>query len=277
MVLVDPRAGSWDLEVALRRIGVPATSQKPDGSPRLLPFGDCAFVGNGPDESPHLVGVELKTLGDVLQCITTGRFAGHQLPGMRASYDESWLVVEGQWRPGREGVLEELKTKTNFWVRAGMGRGWMYRDLASWLVRMAVDGGIHVYKTRDREETVRFVAALYGSWTKPYREHNSLKQFVDYKARKGNDPKSPADAAEFRKPSFVRRVAKEVKGVGWEKSVAVEEKFKTVYDMALAEEREWAEIEGIGPTIAARAVAEIRGRPVAGMPRAQAHLRMRRK
>jgi NAD-dependent DNA ligase len=53
-------------------------------------------------------------------------------------------------------------------------------------------------------------------------------------------------------------VAALLPGIGWGKSAAVENKFKTVLDMVAADQRDWETIPGIGPTIAKRAVDSLR-------------------
>src|SRR2546426_10716375 len=98
MILVDDRTGSKALYPFL-----------PSGSAEIcrLNSADYAFVGNG-NGKPTLVGIERKGLNDALQCIQTGRFAGTQLPGLLHDYDVVYLIVEGAWRPGKEGTLERL-------------------------------------------------------------------------------------------------------------------------------------------------------------------------
>ena len=53
-----------------------------------------SFTGQGPN-GPVSVGIEYKRMGDALACMVGGRFTGHQLPGLRQSYQQYWLLVEG--------------------------------------------------------------------------------------------------------------------------------------------------------------------------------------
>ncbi|KKK85044.1 hypothetical protein LCGC14_2777270, partial [marine sediment metagenome] len=57
-------------------------------------------------------------------------------------------------------------------------------------------------------------------------------------------------AASIIKPTLVRRIANELPGIGWERSVAVAAKFSSVAAMMSATQKDWTEIEGIGSKIA---------------------------
>src|SRR5689334_15702242 len=101
MLLVDPRIGSRDLLLPLQRFGVPA-----ELSPVNMDAGDFAFVGRGVNDAALTVGIELKETVDLVQSLRSGRFAGHQLPGLLRTYDRAWLLTEGMWRVGESGLLE---------------------------------------------------------------------------------------------------------------------------------------------------------------------------
>lgn len=155
MILVDDRAGSKEMLDLL-----------PPGMAQItrMPYGDCAWTGNGPDGVPVPVGVEIKRLNDVLQCIESGRFAGHQLPGLRRYYTVAYLIVEGIFRAGSGGVLETLHEGR--WVAASHGmRRYLHRDLWSWLTTMETCGGVLVRVTQGRQDTAEAVEQLYRWWT----------------------------------------------------------------------------------------------------------------
>lgn len=227
MILVDPRAGSADYEQPLRALGAPVESCQ-------LEFGDCAFYGSG-----RAVGVELKKIHDILACITTGRFAGHQLPGMARDYNEVYLVIEGLWRPNPEdGVLEVLRGK---WVPVKVGnRTWMYRDFAAFLTTIEVKGGARVIRSGSEDETARIVHGLYQWWqdVDSHRSHLALNR-------------SGRDVALFTRPTLVRRVAAELPGVGFDRSGMIAGHFSTVRAMVDAKVGEWTKLPGIGKKLAA--------------------------
>jgi ERCC4-type nuclease len=105
-ILVDYRKGGGKTDAPqiivdhLAKLGVKA--EKAD-----LQFGDFAFEGNGPDGTIS-IGVERKTLHDLLNCIDDARYAGHQRVGMKQMYTISYLLVEGHWRAhDPSGILME--------------------------------------------------------------------------------------------------------------------------------------------------------------------------
>ena len=61
----------------------------------------------------------------------------------------------------------------------------------------------------------------------------------------------------LQQPSLMRRVAKELPGIGWERSLVVEAKWDSVRDMVNAPVEEWLELDGIGKGIASRVQEEL--------------------
>ena len=242
MILVDDRVGSRDIAGYLRTWGVPHELTR-------LDYGDAAFEGNGPD-GPLYVGVEIKAVRDALNCMTDGRFAGHQLPGLVRAYDRAWLVVEGFWYPRfADGVLLSGKPGRREPVALGR-RQFMYRDLANWITSMEVSAGIRGFRTSDRIETARFIACLASWWGKDWSDHHAHLAF----------DRSGPDVALLVKPGIVRRVAAELPGVGWKKSGSVSARFKSVQELVAASQEDWAEIPGIGDVMAQRIYESLRKR-----------------
>ena len=91
LLYIDPREGSKKL---LTRFGDECESVRMDA-------GDVAFFGNGPDDQVWWIGIEYKTLEDIMACIKTGRFTGTQLPRMMKQFDLCFLLVEGICVPDR--------------------------------------------------------------------------------------------------------------------------------------------------------------------------------
>lgn len=240
--MLDDRTGSGDLAPYLRSRGVPVISQR-------MEYGDAAFFGNGPDQIPVPIGIEVKQVSDVLQCITDGRFAGHQLPGLCATYEHTWLVIEGSYRRDeKSGILQTFYRGQ--WRDYSLGaRKFMHRELVSWLLTMQIKGGIRIEYVFNRGGTADFIADLYKWWTnKDYAEHRS------HLAAHVHTP----DHALLTRPTLSRMVAKELPGIGWERSAAVAKAFPTVLELAVAEEDDWSDISGIGPKTAAKVVRAIR-------------------
>lgn len=243
-VLVDDRTGSGDLLPVLKAKSVPCALAR-------LEYGDISFFGRGPDGCPVPIGAEIKQLSDVLKCITDGRFAGHQLPGLIQTYTYTWLIVEGIWRGSpTDGVLQHFTHGA--WKAAQIGqRRFMLRELDHWLLTMSIKGGIRIEHASSRTDTARIVTSLYRWWTD--------KSFDEHRSHLAADQSHCPDAALLVRPSLVRMVAKELPGIGWEKAGEVAKKFPTVVDLAVAEEEDWTDIPGIGPTTAKKAVSALRG------------------
>src|SRR5438105_4306269 len=72
-----------------------------------LDFGDAAFEGRSP-AGMIAVGIERKTLHDLVRCIDDARLSGHQLIGMKQMYTVRAVIIEGHWKPhDPEGWLME--------------------------------------------------------------------------------------------------------------------------------------------------------------------------
>jgi len=206
-----------------------------------LEFGDASFIGNGPNGEPILVGIERKAIGDLLNSITSGRFAGHQLPGLVNSYSVVYLIVEGIYRPGGTGLLEVRQGSR--WGPLDRGnRRWMYSDIECWTTTIEQKAGVRIRRTSGMTETAAMIVALYRWW--------SSKDYEDHKAHMTMH--KPAEVATLRKASIVRVIAAELPGIGWVKSEAVAKKFRTVVDMVEADVKDWMTIDGIGKTMAER-------------------------
>lgn len=241
MLFIDDRIGSRDLIDPLRKYGVPADLHR-------LEYGDFAFVGRGSRGFPLTVGIELKNTSDLLKSLSSGRFTGHQLPGLLAGYDRVWLLTEGIWRASESGVLEVLQGGAWRPAAAGTSRI-MARDLDKQLLTLTIRGGVLHHHCATRTDTVRWLSALYHWWVdKDLDEHKSHLAFhqVDL------------DRALLEIPSLTRKVAKELPGVGWEKSRAVESHFGSVHRMVTADRSEWTQVPGIGKTLAARITTALR-------------------
>jgi ERCC4-type nuclease len=244
MLDLDQRTGSRELLPILRQA-------HPTLPVRLchLEYGDASIVGNGP-EGAVMVGVERKTLGDLLHSIDTGRLMGHQVPGMVNSFGVRYLVIEGSWRRNPDTGVLEVRRGRGGWGSPN-GRAWMWREMQGYLNTLEQMCGFHVHQTAGPWETADLLAALHGWWGKEWGEH---------KAHQVLGAASPVLQASFSSPSVVRRVAAQLPGVGWTRSAAVEKKFASVVEMVGAGEKEWMEVEGVGKVTARKVVEALRGR-----------------
>lgn len=241
-LVVDPRAGSKTLIKPLRKLAVRVTVE-------TLDYGDVAFWGNGPD-GPVQVGIEHKRVEDVLDCIKSGRFASHQLPGLIDNYGVVVLLVQGRFRASADNLLmiekqPAFRGGAKFWARphAPRNRPWTYTALSHWLHSIQFQGGIHVAQVEDTAASAMYIRALYSWWTtKEWSEHSTLKVFNE------------SGAVSMTKPTVAATVAKAVRGIGWDKAHAVGRHFGTPEKLTAACVNDWLKIPGIGRELARRAV-----------------------
>lgn len=250
MILVDDQAGSKDLFPYIKSLTPDAVMSRIDP-----PFGDIAWWGNGPNGSSVSVGVEYKQIDDALDCMVSGRFTGHQALGMIENYNRRYLLVEGRIRVDRtNGNLQKLRGDRWQDIVRG-GRVVKDLDLEHWFTTIEEFGQFRVKLTYDEYQSARWVVAKHSWWVyKTWDEHDAFKQFYV----------PPPPAALFQKPSLLRRVVKELPGVGWDKSLAVEARFPNVRAMACANEKDWQEVDGIGKTISTRIVRAVTGQTTNG-------------
>lgn len=231
MIKIDSRTGSVDLLPYLSGVAELAT----------LDFGDASFPGKGKDGIPVLVGVERKKVEDMIESTISGRFQGRQLPGLVASYNVVYLIVEGI--ADRTGEILEVHR-----------RGWNETEFTvaqfdNMLNTLMMIAGVKVISTRNDRETALTIRNLYNWWQKGWEDHRShLGFYVE-----------PPPSVSLVKPSLIRRIAKELPGVGWQKSLEIEKYFASTADMWVAEISTWQKIPGIGKTLAGRIYKALRG------------------
>lgn len=228
MILVDDRTGSAEIAPLL-------------SSPNMvcrLNFADFAWSGEGPD-GPTSIGVERKSLLDLLQSITTGRLSGHQMVGLTQDYDWVYLLVEGVWRPDRNsGLLQRINSKGK-WVDAAQGsRRFMARDIYNFINTLRVMCNVVTVCTSNRWETAMWLDSAHGWWQKGWDQHKSHLQF-----------QRPVMHAQLTKPNLVTRMVSQLDGIGWDKARSIGKQFKSVEDLMEGEQEDFQSIPGIGPKL----------------------------
>jgi len=224
---VDIRAGSQELIAPLRRWGVAVEEA-------TLTAGDVEIVGNGPASRPMMVGIEVKKIPDLLQCVRNGRFAD-QLRAMKQTYEVSWLLVEGRWHGFAQKDDLQVRKGERWYQQPGHLR---YQEVASWVLTMCAAAGMLVWRTECEEETVAWLRAHEVWWTaKEYEAHRAHFNFY-------TPPLSSGDP--FAEPSLVRKVANVLPGLSDTLSSRVEGQFATVRQMVNAAVEDWVAVDGIG-------------------------------
>lgn len=259
MILLDNRIGAKEL--------FPLFQSHTHTPTRLtrLEYADIAFPGSGEGGIPIQIGIERKRFGDLLSSISSGRLSSHQLPGLVASYGVVYLVVEGIWRvdadtdmverwvgKGREKGKSKNKSKDKSKDKSGSGwkewkfgnERWTGNRVYGYLNTLEMKVGVHVHHTSTPMETVQWTNRLHKWWNKGWDKHTSHIGTGYGKLNKGTS------IVQLSKPALMRRIAKELPGIGTKLSGVVEKHFGSVFEMVLASEKDWMKIPGIGKVLA---------------------------
>lgn len=244
MILVDPRDGATTEDISgemvskIIRYGVQAEKCR-------LKFGDFAFDGNGP-RGEIMVGVERKTLHDMLHCIDDSRYNMQRI-GMAQMYSKSFLIVEGAFGHNSDGILMERSPKGNWYYCNYRSKPVLYSKLYNYLISVAHSGVIITY-SHDLWQTCFNVVQIFHYHQKKWANHTSLLE------------KQMLNIPSFnRKPSLVRRWAAEIEGIGVKFGGEAERIFRTPVRLANSDEQDWLRIEGIGVPTAMKIIREIGG------------------
>lgn len=218
-----------------------------------LDFGDAMIVGNGP-LGPVTVGVEVKSISDLLQSANTGRLGGHQMvgnagydtagipiEGLLGTYDVPYLLYFGSYRPGDDGKLEVRRGKEWKHFRLGL-HSVPYIYLESFLMDVSATG-VRLQHVYDAREAAIWLMCLHRWWSKQWLDHKGLKQFDG--SKDGSLLPGLDQATELK-----ARIAQQLPGIGFDRAVSAAIHFDTAVDMVNAEWQEWATIPKIGKVIA---------------------------
>ena len=156
-------------------------------------------------------------------------------------------------------ILEERNRKLNALGRhqgnleEKKGKQWMSLNISGkgfdgYLNTLSLLAGVIVCRSSFLNQTAELIYHLYLWWSKEWEEHKSHLGF--------HVTRPPT--ALLLPPTLLRSVAKELPGIGWERSSAVERKFSSVFEMMEAPEERWQEIPGIGKVLARQIVKAIR-------------------
>jgi len=190
---------------------------------------------------------ERKKMAEMIKHVTDGRYLHQWQMARDAGFEFLFLIVEdgGRYRIGAGGLMEVKEGDRWDYVKPAIE----YKRIDDYMNQVNWYLGVQVKRSSGLKETVKMVVDLYLMFQSPPEEHHSLEQFY---------VQPEPVASLFRGPSLVRRVSKEVPGIGWGLSKGVERRFGSVYEMVMAGERQWAEVDGIGKGKARVAVEEIR-------------------
>jgi hypothetical protein len=239
-IYVDDRAGSIDL---IKHEPLLSTAEV-----TRLDSGDVMFCGNG-HAGPVLVGIEVKSIYDVVSSINTGRLAATQLPALLATYDVTWLLIYGTYGPGVGGRLETYRGKRTRGFRLG-SRHVPYGYLEGFLCDLAASG-VAIKTVGSEYAAAQWIGVLHRWWSKSWDKHKGLRAF-DRSRQVGLVPGVDPDT------HFRACVASQLPGLGYERAMAAAAYFPSVVSMVTADVSDWQRVPGVGKVIAGAIVEAIR-------------------
>jgi ERCC4-type nuclease len=234
---VDSRVGSKELRPRLLKVGIRTELAS-------LESADFMFEGKGPN-GPIVVGIERKTIPDLIDSLNSGRFhgmetedgTGGQLGRLTSTYDAVWLLIEGSWATDRAG---HLCYRAGLHGEKRMPGGMTEDRLNKQILTLELQGGIRVKQTPGIAQSVAWLASTFRSLTdKDWDAHQTL-----HTVHKRTTP--------FKLSKF-REFAMLLPGVGLAASKAVEKYChnvtlqSTIQNMLNMSVREWAAIEVVTP------------------------------
>ncbi len=179
MILIDDRDGSKDLldmpilegHCSPTRIEFPVGDNGKD-----VPCGDAMVTGHGPNGTTLRVGVELKSVDDLLSSISVGRLGGTQIPRMVKAFDIVVVLSFGVYRCGPFNHLQVFKwnrkLKRNTWATYEVGgKAVPYSYLEGFMMtamfKTMLESGKplffkHVYDIAEAAAWLRLISILFG-------------------------------------------------------------------------------------------------------------------
>lgn len=236
MILIDDREGSKQLHPLM-----------PKGSSKLtrMEYGDVAFTGCGPDDSELKVGIEIKKFREFAGAVTSGRLAGHQLPGMVEHYDRVYVLVVGH---GEKSVRYEGVTNSHMFthprrrdgkvefvpLKDGSTTPFTDAALSSFVMSMEEFFGVRYIYVTDMNRCARKIWMMWNWWNKDYDAHTT--QGVIYNS---------ASAGWTGRVNPMTKIAACIPGIGGKKAKAVSKEFDSLKDMIDAGAGRWSSVDGI--------------------------------
>jgi hypothetical protein len=205
---------------------------------------DVEFSGNGPDGKVR-IGVEVKSLADLLTSIRDGRLRATQIPAL-LRYDVPWLAYYGEYRTDpKTGHLQ-----VPYWHQKY--HRWLWRDYklgskpveTSYLERFLCSPSLTSTKLRTVGfSTVEALAywlgvSLYGTWQKDYHKHRSMFAFDQSGGIPGSHLLPQIHPVAYQ----IMQTAASLPGIGFERAQAVADQFGSILEMINATETQWSNV-----------------------------------
>lgn len=193
-----------------------------------IQFGDVNHYGLWTGNQVITVCGERKKTMDLVGCI---RSSGRHLQQIRESFahhDRTYLIWEQtpEIRRSSDGLIEIKglhaagKKGLSLWntiYDAGLGPNLPWAQFQGYLHQLPAYLGVQVVRTRGLQDTVEQIIAIHSMYQQPPEAHSSLQKFYQ----------PPLVHDYLEQPSLLRRMAKELSGIGWETSKGLDDKYRT--------------------------------------------------
>ena len=205
---------------------------------------DFAFFGVWTGGAPITIGGERKKISDLIQSIEDGRHLQQLQMATEEGYGRMALIIEEPFRRSADTGLVQYRRHGKWKDHPAF---WDFARVEAYLLGLQTVYNVIVLKTIDKRETADEIIELWKLFKTAPETHSSLKRFYQ--------PPPPSIRMHGR-PTLLRRVAKEFKGVSWERAGAISDEFKTLSAFARATKPMLQSVAGIGPKIADSIISE---------------------
>lgn len=219
--------------------------------------GDFVWIGNALDGTYLYAAAEKKKIGELCGLIIGTSRHLEQLERMATHYANTYLIIEGDWRYGPSGHVEEFIAPHTF--RPGrLGKPDWYpvkpstknRTLRKHIIGLEARFGTRVKLTKNSQQTADEITDLVDWWDTPLEHHESVMKNSTPFNIKGNW-------------GLCARMFKELDGVGFVLSRVLASKFTSPSAMNDATVEDIAEIKlPVGKTGKYRRVGEVTAKKI---------------
>lgn len=235
-VLIDYRRGSKEL---LKYPPFDCCGHEAD-----LLSGDISFMGWGPSGQVR-VGVELKSVTDLIGSADSGRIQGTQIPRMIEQYDVVWLLYYGLFQPAPD------KDEIQLWRKGGWRTYYLGKRAASYKMLMGFvvelqEIGVGVARVNSMREAAAWLEELIAWRSKRWGKHKAFRAFDraqvnSIHSRKRVNRTTLAPRLDER-TKLRATTAMAWPALGYERALAAANRW-SVEEMVEATPEQWAELE----------------------------------
>lgn len=264
MIFIDSKAGSKEL-IKYSPLNNPSIATLTDLCDGGRSSCDIAFEGYGPGDKKISIGIEYKSITDLIDSIKSGRIGSTQIPQMKEDYDRSWILVYGLYECCPEtGNL--LVYRRNGWTPniTGYNQPVKYSMVKRSLISY-FEAEIGYDSVASKSQAALWIACCYSWYQTLYSKHSTFKVFDRTQGLKRNNlyrkdsELIPADMPGIpRSTKLIMDFVKELPGIDWERSRAIIFRFESIHELVNASISDWMEVEGFGKTLAKSCYDSIR-------------------